>query len=45
MTFKIALTRSIEDIKRDKKLFENAGFEVIELPLLKEALRILSWQG
>lgn len=42
MTSKIALTRSIEDIKRDKKLFENAGFEVIELPLIEE--EVLSFE-
>lgn len=36
MAFKIALTRSLEDIKRDKKLFENAGFEVIDVPLIEE---------
>lgn len=36
MTLKIALTRSLEDIERDRKLFEEAGFEVVEVPLIEE---------
>jgi len=36
MALKIALTRGPEDIKRDKKLFEDAGLGVIEAPLIEE---------
>ncbi|MFN7065444.1 MAG: uroporphyrinogen-III synthase [Aquificaceae bacterium] len=36
MAFRIALTRSPEDIQKDRKLFEEAGFEVIPLPLIEE---------
>ncbi|MFN3975453.1 MAG: uroporphyrinogen-III synthase [Aquificaceae bacterium] len=42
MALKIALTRSIEDIKKDKELFEKAGFEVIEVPLIEE--EVLSFE-
>ncbi|MEN3039902.1 MAG: uroporphyrinogen-III synthase, partial [Candidatus Kryptonium sp.] len=33
---RVALTRTREDIKRDKDIFEREGFEVIELPLIEE---------
>ncbi|MFN7065988.1 MAG: uroporphyrinogen-III synthase, partial [Aquificaceae bacterium] len=36
MAFRITLTRSPEDIQKDRKLFEEAGFEVIPLPLIEE---------
>ncbi len=36
MAIKVALTRSLEDIERDRSLFEEGGFEVIELPLIEE---------
>ncbi|RLJ71139.1 uroporphyrinogen-III synthase [Hydrogenivirga caldilitoris] len=32
---RVILTRSREDIERDRALFEKLGFEVIELPLIK----------
>ncbi len=32
---KVLLTREFEDIQRDRKLFEEAGFEVLELPLIR----------
>ncbi|WP_461829027.1 uroporphyrinogen-III synthase [Aquifex sp.] len=32
---KVILTREEEDIKKDRKLFESQGFEVIELPLIR----------
>ncbi len=37
---RVALTRAKEDIQKDKALFEGEGFQVVELPLIKEvALR------
>jgi len=38
MLKRIALTRSEEDIQRDKPIFEKAGFQVLELPLIEEEL-------
>jgi len=32
---KVILTREEEDIKKDKPIFKEAGFEVVELPLIK----------
>lgn len=38
MPLKVCLTRSQEDIERDRKLFEDLGFEVIALPLIEEEI-------
>ncbi|QID32413.1 uroporphyrinogen-III synthase [Pampinifervens florentissimum] len=36
MLKRIALTRSKEDIQKDRPIFERAGFQVLELPLIEE---------
>ncbi|MEJ5339562.1 MAG: uroporphyrinogen-III synthase [Aquificaceae bacterium] len=36
MPLKVILTRSQEDIERDRIIFERAGFEVIPMPLIEE---------
>ncbi|MCS7308560.1 MAG: uroporphyrinogen-III synthase, partial [Aquificaceae bacterium] len=33
---KVALTRTPEDVEKDRKTFERAGFEVVAIPLLEE---------
>ncbi len=38
MLKRIALTRSKEDIEKDRLIFERAGFQVVELPLVEEEL-------
>ncbi|WPM32900.1 uroporphyrinogen-III synthase [Hydrogenobacter sp. T-2] len=38
MLKRIAFTRGEEDIKKDKPIFEKAGFQVLELPLIEEEL-------
>lgn len=35
---KVALTRSQEDIEKDKELFEKEGFKVVPLPLIEEEI-------
>ncbi len=35
---KVALTRSQEDIEKDRKLFEREGFEVVPIPLIEEEI-------
>lgn len=35
---RVALTRSWVDIQKDRKIFEEGGFEVVELPLIEEVV-------